>query len=66
MGSAQPVAAKAAVWRPRDRYLRFGGTGNDKLIYGVGNITKCSLNAEHCLIESQFDDFMGLAAASKA
>ena len=26
-------------------YLRFGGTGNDKLIYGVGNITKCSLNA---------------------
>ena len=39
-------------------FLRFGGSGNDGLTYGVGNITKCPTDAAHCFNETHFHDFM--------
>ena len=55
-------------------YLRFGGSGNDGLVYGVGNVTKCpepktlsgDKNKTHCLNETHFRDFMRFSKASTA
>ena len=47
-------------------YLRFGGGGNDGLVYGVGNVSSCSPGAKRCLNETHFRDFMAFARASTA
>jgi hypothetical protein len=48
-------------------YLRFGGSGNDGLVYGVGNnVSACAPSATHCLNETHFRDFMSFTQASTA
>ena len=43
--------------------LRFGGSGNDGLVYAFGNTT---CGSSPCLNQSWFDNLMGFASAAKA